>query len=181
MHHRPYHSWEFRPPHPHHPKSTLHSRDEGCHSLSLHPPSQKTRQSRPRAPGEEPGGGGAWLQRQDPESQGDAGGCTRASSPVAAVVDTGVPRGAGRLVAGCCSGGDIPLHGRLDSARGQARGGPTGPAPCAGFGGGAGARQAARVFGAEPGAAGAVPGWWSQGWVGGVWAERATQVPGAQC
>lgn len=38
-----------------------------------------------------------------------AGPC--AASPVAAVVDAGVPRGAGRLVVGCCGDGDIPLHG----------------------------------------------------------------------
>lgn len=35
---------------------------------------------------------------------------------VAAVVDAGVPRGAGRLVVGGCGSGDSPLHGGLACA-----------------------------------------------------------------
>ena len=42
--------------------------------------------------------------------RGDAGDCPRAPSPVAAVVDTGVPRGAGRLVVGGCGDRGVPFH-----------------------------------------------------------------------
>lgn len=102
MHYRPYSSWEFRPPHPHRPKVYAPLKRRGLPFPLPHPPSQKTRQSRPRAPGEGPGRGGAWLRRRDRESQGDAGGlhprpltsssCCRHRRPAG-----GWPAGSGRL------------------------------------------------------------------------------------
>lgn len=80
----------------------------------------------PEHPGKGPGRGGARRPRR----------CARAPSPVAAVVDTGFPRRAGRLVGGRCGcdrhSGDLLLHGGLGRRTSLRRSDRT--SPRAGFG-----------------------------------------------
>lgn len=113
------------------PPSKAHAllRSRGCcHSRSPSRQTGKPASRGPESPEEGPGGGGAQLRRCSGASHREAGGCARPPSPVAAVVDTGVPWGAGRLVAGggCGGGGDIPLHGGLGQGTGLRRAKRTG-------------------------------------------------------